>query len=207
MKRIVIVSCVLVLFAGIAFAGAWRNYEDYQSYKGVRQAAMDAETAGDTANAVANFMKAEELAEKSADSTIKGWPLNNGAYALITKFKTAVGYAEKLAKLEGMSPSKEKLAYQKEMAELFNMQLPLLDEAKTMLEQGKGLGEEISAAKTIQSNLDFIAWVTEFTNSNINGATAEAKTPEQETAKEEVTSDAKTAPKAEATIIKPIKTK
>lgn len=178
MKRFVIVSLVFVSFAGIAFAGAWRNSEDYQSYKGVRTAAMDAETAGDTFNAVANFIKAEEFAEKSADNTIKGWPLNNGAYALITTFKVAVGYAEKLAKLEGMTASKEKQAYQKELANLFNLQISLLEEAKTMLEKGKALGEEMTAAKTIQSNLDFIAWVTEFTTANLEGAAAEVKTAE-----------------------------
>ena len=140
MKKLVIFSCVFVLFAGMAFAGAWRNYEDYQSYLGVKKAAKDAEAAGDTANAVANYKKAAELAAKSATSTIQGWQLNNAAYALINQFKTAVGYSEKLAKLEGMAPSKEKLAYQKELADLFNLQLPLLDEAKTLLEEGKGLG-------------------------------------------------------------------
>lgn len=194
MKRLVIVSCVLVLFAGIAFAGAWRNYEDYQSYLGVRKAAKDAEAASDTLNAVANYTKAAELAAKSATANIQGWQLNNAAYVLINQFKTLVGYAEKLAKLEGMSPSKEKLAYQKELANLFNLQLPLLEEAKVLLEKGKGLGEEIEGAKTIQSNVDFIAWVTEFTNGNLNGATEEAKTPAAE-------ADATT------TIIKPIQTK
>jgi hypothetical protein len=189
MKRIVIVSFVLVLFAGIAFAGAWRNYEDYQSYLGVRKAAKDAEAASDTLNAVANYTKAAELAAKSATSTIQGWQLNNAAYVLINQFKTLVGYAEKLAKLEGMSPSKEKLAYQTELANLFNLQIPLLEEAKGLLEKGKGLGEEIEGAKTIQSNLDYIAWVTEFTSGNINGATAEAKTPVEE---------------ATTTIIKPV---
>jgi hypothetical protein len=201
MKRTLIVACLFVLFAGIAVAGPWRNYEDYQAYKTARQAALDAEAAGDTTNVVANYLKAEGFAEKSADNTIKGWPLNNAAYNLITQFKTTVGYAEKLAKLEAMTPSKEKLAYQKELADLFNLQLPLLDEAKTLLEQGKALGEDIAASKTMQSNLDYIAWVTEFTNSNINGATAEAKTPEQETTAKEVKTEATT------TIIKPIKAK
>jgi hypothetical protein len=201
MKRIVIVSFVLVLFAGMAFAGAWRNYEDYQSYLGVRKAAKDAEAASDTLNAVANYKKAAELAGASATANIQGWQLNNAAYVLINQFKTLVGYAEKLAKLEGMSPSKEKLAYQQELANLFNLQIPLLEEAKGLLENGKGLGEEIEGAKTIQSNLDFISWVTEFTNSNLNGATTDAKTPEAESAAEEVKAEATT------TIIKPIKTK
>lgn len=184
MKKALIVACVLVLFAGIAYAGAWRNYEDYQSYIGVRKAAKDAEAASDTVNAVSNYVKAAELAGKSATTTIQGWQLNNAAYVLITQFKTLVGYAEKLAKLEGMPPSKEKIAYQKELANLFNMQLPLLEEAKGLLEQGKGLGEEIECAKTIQSNLDFIAWVTEFTSGNLNGGTEEAKSATEEKAAE-----------------------
>jgi hypothetical protein len=195
MKRSVIFLLVFVLFAGMAFAGAWRSYEDYQSYVGVRKAAIDAETAGDTFNAVANYKNAAELAAKSATADIQGWQLNNAGYTLVKQFKAMVGYDEKLAKLEGMSPSKEKIAYQKELAELFNLQLGLLEEARGMLEEGAGLGET-AASKTIQSNLDFIKWVTDFTSENINGGTTEAKTQEQE-AKEEATS----------TIIKPVKPK
>lgn len=192
MKRLVIFTFVFVIFAGMAFAGAWRNYEDYQAYVGVRKAAKDAEAASDTLNAVANYKKAAELAAKSATTDIQAWQLNNAAYSLVNQFKAMVGYAEKLAKLEGMAASKEKIAYQKELADLFNLQLALLEEAKGLLEEGAGLGET-AAAKTIQSNQDFIKWVMDFTAANINGGTTEAKTPDQEV-KEEATS----------TIIKPV---
>ena len=140
MKKFVVLSFVFVLFAGLIFAGAWRNYEDYQTYLGVRKAAQDAEAAGDTYNAVSNYKKAAALAEKSASKDIQGWQLNNAAYVLVSLFKTNTGYTEKLAKLEGMEPSKEKLAYQKELAGVFNGQMPVLDEAKAILDEGKEPG-------------------------------------------------------------------
>jgi len=214
MKKFIVLSFVFVLFAGMVFAGAWRNYEDYQTYLGVRKAAQDAEAAGDTYNAVANYKKAAELAGKSASKDIQGWQLNNAAYVFVNLFKTTTGYAEKLAKLEGMQPSKEKLAYQKELADVFNAQMPVLEEAKAILDEGKGLGDDIAPAEKIKSNQEFIAWVTDFTSSNINGGTTEAKPPEEKAA--DANAETKTAvkavkaaPKIKATavIIKPVVTK
>ena len=82
----------------------------------------------------------------------------------------------------------------------------------------KSLGDDTAAAGKIKSNQDFIAWVADFTSSNINGGTEEAKAPGESA--EDTTPDTpaavketgkvatKAPPKAKATavVIKPVAT-
>lgn len=184
-KMILLVAAISVVFASVSF-GAWKSWEDFNTYKEARKTAIDAEAAGDTANAVANYKKAADLAGKSATKDIQAWQINNASFVLIKQFKTLVGYDEKLAKLQEMTPSKEKVAFQKEMANLFSFKLDVLNEAKGMLEEGKALdGGEAPTAK-IQSNLDYIDWVLKFVSDNSGEAQAAAAPAETTAPAEEV---------------------
>ncbi len=174
MKKISLLFLFVFAVSSAIMAGAWRNYEDYKSYLDARKTAKAAEAEGDTATAVSNYLKAAEYCEKSATKNYQAWQINNAAFVLITKFKTAVGYAEKLAKLESMKPSPEKVAYQKELANLFGLQLPLIEEAARYLEKAAGLGDELEAAGAIKSNSEFCAWVKDFVNSNTESAESSA---------------------------------
>jgi len=127
-------------------------------------------------------LKAAEIAAKSADVNVQAWQLNNAAYSLIVQFKKLVNYDEKLQKLVELGPGKEKIAYQKELAEMLNLQLPLLEEAQSILEKTAGLGEELEAKEKIQSNLDFITWVKEFIGTNLS-ETKETKEVNKEESK------------------------
>ena len=139
MKKFLIMLCFLVLIFSLSSYAGWTNAEDYQAYKVAKKAAQDAEAAGDTFNAISNYKKAAELAAKSGTPEIQMWQINNAAYFLIKQFKLLVGYDEKLQKLSEMKPGKEKINYQSEIANLFNLQMPLLEEAKDLLKQAQGL--------------------------------------------------------------------
>jgi hypothetical protein len=174
MKKVILfVAAVMVVFSSVSFC-AWKSWEDFNSYKEARKAATDAEATSDTPNAVANYKKAADLAGKSATKDIQAWQINNAAFVLIKQFKALVTYDEKLAKLTEMTPSKEKVAFQKEMAELFSSKIDVLNEAKALLESGKALdGGEAPTAK-IQSNIDYIDWVLKFVSDNLGDAQAAA---------------------------------
>ena len=124
MKKVILfVVAISVVFASVSF-GAWKSWEDFNTYKEARKVATEAEASGDTATAVANYKKAADLAGKSATKEIQAWQTNNAAFVLIKQFKTLVAYDEKLTKLTEITPSKEKLAFQKEMAKhLFQLQI------------------------------------------------------------------------------------
>ena len=178
MKKIILfVAAISVVFASVSFC-AWKSWDDFNTYKEARKIASEAEAAGDTSTAVANYKKAADLAGKSATKEFQAWQLNNAAYVLIKQFKVLVAYDDELAKLAELKPSKEKIALQKEMANLFSFKLDMLNEAKTLLEDGKALdGGEAPTAK-IQSNIDYIDWVQKFVaeNSGEEAPAAEAKT-------------------------------
>lgn len=196
MRKILIFICCLIFvsFFSMSFA-AWTNLEDYKAYKKAKELALEAENAGDTFNAVANYKKAAELAGKSATQDIQIWQYNNAAYFLIKQFKILTGYDEKLQKLSEMKPSKEKLAYQSEIAELFNLQAGLLEEAKELLNEAKSLLKEEAVEKVaettastievktspvgpkekIESNLQFIDWVENFLKDNLKQGEAVEK--------------------------------
>jgi len=210
MKKFLIMLCFWVLIFSLSSYAGWTNAEDYQAYKVAKKAAQDAEAAGDTFNAISNYKKAAELAAKSGTPEIQIWQLNNAAYFLIKQFKLLVGYDEKLQKLSEMKPGKEKINYQSEIANLFNLQMPLLEEAKDLLEQAKGLikteetetkTEEagntlqvktseagntlqvktsIGPEEKIKSNLQFISWVEKFLADNLKQEPAQVETKQTE---------------------------
>jgi hypothetical protein len=195
MKKLVVLTSVLFLVLASMSFGAWKSWEDFNTYKDVRKAAMEAEGTGDTLSAVSNYKKAADLAGKSATKDIQAWQINNAAFVLIKQFKTLVGYDDKLAKLSDMKPSKDKIAFQKELADGFSMKADLLTEAKALLEEGKALQAGDEPTAKIQSNIDFIAWVDDFVKNGGNVAPlAEAKADVQADAKTDVKAD----PKAEA---------
>ena len=186
MKKVILfVAAVSVVLTSVSFC-AWKSWEDFNSYKEARKAATDAEATSDTPNAVANYKKAADLAGKSATKDIQAWQINNAAFVMIKQFKALVTYDEKLAKLAEMTPSKEKVAFQKDMAALFLSKIDVLNEAKALLESGKALdGGEAPTAK-IQSNIDYIDWVLKFVSDNSEDAQAvapEKVTPTAETKK------------------------
>lgn len=168
MKRLILFVSTVFIFNVALFAGPWKSYSAYQEYLSVKNKAKQADAEGNTFKAVSNFLKAAEIASNSADANVQAWQLNNAAYSLIVQFKKLVNYDEKLQKLIEMKPGKEKIASQKEMAEMLNLHFLLLEEAQGILDQTKDLGEELEAKEKIQSNLDFIAWVKEFISSNLN---------------------------------------
>ncbi len=183
MRKLIVLISVFAL-SGLAYAGTWQDYKD------AKQKAKDAEAAGDTYNAVANYKKAADSAAEFKKTEIQAWQLNNAGHLLIQTFKAAVGYDEKLQKLSGMEPSEEKIAFQKEMADAFTPQMGLLDESKKLLDEATDLKPQESAQK-LQSNTDFIAWVTKFVSENSGSAEAKEGTTGEETAAEGNTQEAK----------------
>jgi hypothetical protein len=176
MKKIIsLISVMLIVFTSLSF-GAWKSWEDFNSYKDARKVAIDAEAAGNTSVAVTNYKKAADLAGKSATKEIQAWQINNAAFVLIKQFKTLVGYDEKLVKLTEMKPSKEKLTFQKDMATMFSIKLDVLTEAKAMLEAGKALDAGEAPTAKLQSNIDFIDWVLNFVKDNSGDTQAASPT-------------------------------
>jgi tetratricopeptide (TPR) repeat protein len=180
MRKLIVLIAVIFVFNNFLFAGPWRSYKAFQEYLSVKNKAKQADADGDTYTAVTNYLKAAEIASKSADANVLAWQLNNAAYSLIIQFKKLVDYDKKLQKLTEMKPGKEKIAYQKEFAEMLNLQFSLLEEALGILKKTKDLGEELEAKEKIKSNLDFINWVKEFIATNLN-----EKTESEETEKDE----------------------
>ena len=131
MKKLVVIVVALLIVPVVLFA-SWKSTADYKEYLGLKEKGIAADGEGDTANAVANYKAAAALAAKSATADIQGWRLNDAAYTLISAFKKVTNYQEKLDKVSAMEPSKEKLAYQKEIAEFFSLQAGLLDEAEAI---------------------------------------------------------------------------
>lgn len=178
MKTISVVGIIFLIASVSSFAGGWTNWQDYQAYKNAKKAASEASDAGDHSNAVAKYKEAAELAAKSATKEIKAWQLNNAGYALMKKFKAITVYQEKIDKLSAMEPSKEKIAFQQEITIIFNDNMSLLYEAKTLLEESKELftkedgtvaaEAEAGPMEKIQSNLDYIEWVVNFTKGNLS---------------------------------------
>lgn len=168
MRRLILFIVMVFIFNISLFAGPWKSYKAFQEYLAVKNKAKQADAEGNTFEAVTNFLKAAEISSKSADANVQAWQLNNAAYSLILQFKKLVNYDEKLQKLMELKPGKEKIIYQKEFAEMMNLQFSLLEEAQNILDKIKDLGEELEAKEKIQSNLDFIVWVKEFISSNLN---------------------------------------
>lgn len=176
MKKFLVIVVVLLVVPVVLFA-SWKSTADYKEYLGLKEKGIAADGEGDTATAVANYKAAAALAGKSATADIQGWRLNDAAYTLIMAFKKVTNYQEKIDKLSAMEPSKEKLAYQKEIADFFSLQAGLLDEAEAILNDAKALNTTAPAEK-IQSNADYIAWVKEFIKNNTADAAAEKKEAE-----------------------------
>jgi|DewCreStandDraft_4_1066084.scaffolds.fasta_scaffold02802_1 hypothetical protein len=167
MKKTILFIIFVFIFNGFIFSGPWKSYKAFQEYLSLKKQAKQADEEGNTAVAVSSYLKAAEIASKSADANVYAWQLNNAAFSLIAQFKKLVNYEEKLQKLSEMKPGKEKIAYQKELANLFNLQMPLLEEAQGLLDKTKDLGE-LEAAEKIKSNNEFINWVKEFITTNLN---------------------------------------
>jgi hypothetical protein len=184
MKKLIFSVFTIFVLCGIVSAGPWKSYSAFQEYLSLRNAAKQAETEGNTFNAVSNYLKAAEIASKSADANIQAWQINSAAYSLITQFKKLTNYDEKIQKLTNMQPGKEKIAYQKEFAEILNLQFPLLQEAQSILEKTKDLGGELEAKDKITSNMDFIAWVKDFIAANLNGDDENKQSKEEESTTE-----------------------
>ncbi|HDQ26815.1 MAG TPA: hypothetical protein ENN43_08745 [bacterium] len=180
MKRIVVLTVMFVVFAVSLYASAWKSYSDYQAYLGAKKEAQAGEEEGNTLNAVAAFKKAGELAKKSATSEIYAWQLNNAAYALITHFQKLTDYRAKIDKLAGMQASPEKMAFQREIAEFFNLQMALLAEAKTILESLEGTENAEAPMEKVKSNLEFVTWVKEFVADNTGEGTETKKPADKE---------------------------
>ncbi len=168
MKRLFFCCLMLFIFSVVLLAGPWKSYKAFQEYVSLKNKAKQADADGDTFTAVTNYLKAADIASKSADINIQAWQLNNAAYSLISQFKKLVNYEEKLQKLTEMKPGKEKITFQKELAEMLNLQFSLLEEAHGILNRAKDLGEELEAKEKIQSNIDFITWVKEFIGNNLS---------------------------------------
>jgi hypothetical protein len=166
-----------------SFAEGWPNWEDFQAYKNAKSAASEAVSVADHAAAVAKYKEAAELAANAGLREIQAWQLNNAGHILIEKFKALVVYQEKIDTLSTMEPSKGKIAFQQEIAGVFDQNLSLLEEAKTILEEAKALFPEQAAAQSdstsaaqtagapmekIGSNLGFVEWVIGFTKDNVS---------------------------------------
>ncbi len=169
MKKIAVLSMIFAFVFSSLMLAAWTSWEDFNAYKDAKKTASEAEAAGDTAAAVTNYKKAADLAGKSATKDIQAWQLNNAGFVLVKRFKELVAYDDKLAKLTAMKPSKEKLALQKEMANMYSFKMELLTQARKFLEPGKLLDGGEEPTKMIQSNIDFISWVENFIKENTPG--------------------------------------
>jgi hypothetical protein len=210
MKKILIVTAVVLAFAGSMFAAGWTNYEDYMGAKAAKNKAVEAAANGDTTTAVAEYKKAADLAGKSGTVESRAWRLNDAGYTLINEFKKITAYQEKIDSLGTMKPSKDKIQAQAEIAYVFNANIAMLEEAKAILLEGKALypaqeKKETVAAdgvtpaaeeapkkagpeEKIDSNLGFVDWVLKFTADNYKEGVMPAEK------KEEPAAEAKEAP-------------
>ena len=197
MKKIFIITGIM-FFAVSLFGASWNNYDDYRNYLDAKKKASEAAATGDTTTAVAKYKEAAALAAKSSSNKEhQAWQLNNAAYTLITWFKSGTAYQEKIDALSGMTPGREKKAYQVEIAALFYPRISMLDEARVLLEEGAALfpAEQKEAAVVstaaeavadmkpagpkdkIESNLEFVNFVTKFIADNSVAVPLKKETP------------------------------
>jgi len=108
---------------------------------------------------------------------IKVWKYNNLGSYRIDEFKKLTDYTARMATIEAMEPSEDKIKYQDDTTELFTKYkslltdgLPYLQVAKEMngemFEQVKAAGNNTKKyedrAAVIQSNIDYIEWVLRY---------------------------------------------
>lgn len=172
MKKLFITVTALLIVPVMLFA-SWKSAADYKKYIEYKEKGIEADGEGDTTAAVANYRASAALAAKSATVDIQCWRLNDVAYTLILAFKKITNYQEKIDKLSAMEPSREKIAYQKEIAGLLSLHIELLDEAEQVLKEASALNPKAPAEK-IRSNSDFIAWVKAFIKDNAEASSAPA---------------------------------
>ncbi len=166
MKKVVVLVLTMLFVSSVCQAGLWKNTEFYPKYKALKAEAEKAGAAGDTTTAIAKYKEAKTLSEANAAPEVSAWLLNNAAFLLIKKFKEATSYDQRIAKLSEMKPSKEKIAYQKEISAAFKDFMGLIDEAGMLLEEGKALNAGDGPNEKIDSNLSFVNWVKSYMKDN-----------------------------------------
>ena len=87
MKKTFMLFCMFFVVNVFVFADMWENMDDYIKYKKARLEGIKFCEEGNTLNAVSNFLKAAEIAEKANLKYIQAHQLNRAAYCLITKYK------------------------------------------------------------------------------------------------------------------------
>jgi len=114
MKKLKLVMLIglSLIFVNSLVAGSWKNAGDYKAYKLARDAAIKADIEGNTTIAIVNYIKAADLAAKSATVEIQAYQLNNAGYCLIKKFRTLGN------KIENINLLKEALTYLEKAKEL-----------------------------------------------------------------------------------------
>jgi len=105
---------------------------------------------------------------------IKVWKYNNLGSYRIDEFKKLTNYKVKMATIEAMEPSEEKIKYQKETIELFTKCKSLLTDGLPYVQVAKEMNAEMfkkvkaagnntkkyeDRAVIIQNNIDYIDWV------------------------------------------------
>ncbi len=183
MKKAILLTVGLFLVIAMPLRAEW-TAEDYKAYDAAKKAADTLTAEGKLTEAGEEYKKAVALAEKCEVTKSVVWQLNNAAYMYIKAFMTAVDYQPKIDKMSAMKPSSEKMAFQKETAQLFDANKNLLEEAETLLKKAQGLGPDERQTVKIGSNVAYIDWVLDFTKNNLPEAEAapapEAQQPAQQ---------------------------
>lgn len=140
--------------------------ELWNTYKKAKSDANKALENNDIETIVNSLALAGECAEQLGRMDIAAWQFNNIGHHSITEFKRRTGYDQRLQKLAIMPTGNAKVGYQQATKDLFLREYPMLKNAREYLVRAQIIDDDLEPSRrsaVIQSNLDYIEWIKNFT--------------------------------------------
>jgi hypothetical protein len=140
--------------------------ELWSTYKKAKDDVNKALDDNDIETVVANLAIAGRCTQQLGRLDISAWQYNNIGHYSITEFKRRTGYDQRLQKLATMAAGNAKIGYQQATKDLFFREYPLLDNSEKYLQRAQIIDDDLEPSRrtdAIQSNLDFIEWIKNFT--------------------------------------------
>jgi len=140
--------------------------ELWNTYKKAKSDANKALDGSDIETVVDNLALAGESAEQLGRMDIAAWQFNNIGHYSISEFKRRTEYDQRLQKLATMKAGNAKAGYQQATKDLFLEEFPLLKKSAEYLVRAQIIDDFLEPSRrtdAIQSNLDYIEWIKNFT--------------------------------------------
>jgi hypothetical protein len=140
--------------------------ELWNIYKKAKSDANKALDSNDIETVVNNLALAGESAEQLGRMDIAAWQFNNIGHYSITEFKQRTSYDQRLQKMATMKAGNAKAGHQQATKDMFLKEFPLLEISAEYLVRAQIIDDFLEPSRrtdAIQSNLDYIEWIKNFT--------------------------------------------